>query len=129
MSFKYTREGYCSFSNKKVHLCNPQNDDLHVKDVNISGIFNGKSIIKSPTKATNKNKDTLSNSKSCIYKNGNIVFWLLVLDKYPKTLNLKHNFILKSTLEIKYETIIKNVSSYAYILFQNYYELLMLQLW
>ena len=32
-------------------------------------------------------------------------------------LNLKHNFILKSTLEIKYKTIITNVSSCTYILF------------
>ena len=65
MSFKYTREGYCSFLNKKIHLCNPQNDDLHVKDVYISGVFNGRSItIKPPTKATNKDKDTLINSES-----------------------------------------------------------------
>ena len=125
MSFKYTTEDYCSFLNKKIHLCNPQNDDLHVKDVYISGIFNRKNIIKPPTKATNKNKDTLLNSKSCIYRNAKEV-----LNKHPKTLNLKHNFILKSRLEIKYETIITNVSSYTYILFQdNDYELLMLQLW
>ena len=75
MSFKYTREDYYLFLNKKIHLCNPQNDDLYVKDVYISGIFNGKSVAaKPPTKATNKNKDTLLNSKSCIYKNANIVF-------------------------------------------------------
>ena len=124
MSFKYTREGYCSFLNKEIHLCNPQNDDLHVKDVYISGIFNGKSItIKRTTKATNKNKDTLLNSKSCIYRNATEV-----LNKHPKTLNLKHNFILKNRLKIKFETIITNVSSYTYILFQNHYELLMLQL-
>ena len=61
--------------NKKIHLCNPKNYDLHVKDVNISGIFNSESItIKQPTKEINKNKDTLLNSKSCIYKNTNVVF-------------------------------------------------------
>ena len=75
MSFKYTTEDYCSFLNKKIHLCNPQNDDLHVKDVYISGIFNRKSLaINPPTKGTNKNKDALLNPKSCIYKNANIVF-------------------------------------------------------
>ena len=75
MSFKYTTEDYCSFLNKKIHFCIPQNDDLHVKDVYISGIFNRKSLaINPPTKGTNKNKDALLNPKSCIYKNANIVF-------------------------------------------------------
>ena len=75
MSFKYTTEDYCSFLNKKIHLYIPQNDDLHVKDVYISGIFNRKSLaINPPTKGTNKNKDALLNPKSCIYKNANIVF-------------------------------------------------------